>query len=88
MGANGFGNADDSKIVTLEHNPEVLSKIARINIAGKVLGTVTAGDHFGFVAEKIGRLRVEGVPVSLTPGAGNDNVPLQSDVAAREVPTT
>jgi hypothetical protein len=49
-------------------------------------------DHFGIVAEEIGKLKIGGTPQTLTPGAGNDTTPIAlggtDDVKVREVVAT
>ncbi|MFM8290165.1 MAG: hypothetical protein ACKOC4_00515, partial [Planctomycetia bacterium] len=35
-----------------------LTRIGAITVRGSVLGTVAAGDHFGFVAEQIGSVTI------------------------------
>jgi len=84
---NFFGTADD--IVRSDNGSTLIAAIARITIKGSVLGTAAAGDHFGFVAEKLGKLKIAGAVVALTPGPRNDldGVPLGAtvDFGAREV---
>ncbi len=53
-------------------DPAIFSKIASITIGGKVVGTSAAGDHFGFVSQEIGSVKVNGVKVPLTNGHAND----------------
>jgi hypothetical protein len=60
-----FGSSDDTPIVSA--TPEV-SRIAAIVIKGEVLGTLNTGDHFGFVAQSIGAVKIGGV--AYTPSAG------------------
>jgi len=68
---------------------KILSSIASITITGNVFGTVGSGDTFGFAAEKLGTLSINGSAVALTSGAHNDSVDLISgttaDVYALEV---
>ncbi len=67
-----FGDAHDVFAPIQLH----ISSIASIVIGGAVSGTpggVNGTDHFGFVAGKIGTVRLGGFLVPLTPGAGNDN---------------
>ncbi len=93
-GANGFGTmADDVKITGFD-NGAIVSQIASIVIGGAVTGTipgVSSTDHFGFVAQKIGSLKIAGLVVPLT-AAGGDKVELATtgdtptnDVTALEV---
>jgi hypothetical protein len=59
-----FGTSDDAPIGTAQPG---LSRIASITIKGQVLGTTGAGDHFGFVAQSIGPLKIGSS--TYTPGA-------------------
>ena len=71
---NGFGNSDDGKISGTD-SAGIVSKIASITIGGVALGTpisVNAADHYGFVAQQIGSLRVNGFNIPLNPGPEND----------------
>lgn len=84
VNADGFGNADDTVIAG-----GTISRIASIVIAGGVTGTAANGDHFGFVAQTIGKARIGGAALPLT--AGKDIIPLAGspatdDTALREVP--
>jgi hypothetical protein len=86
-GADGFfGNGDDALIAG---GNEVIAKIASITIKGAVLGSAAAADHFGIVAEELGKLKIGGVLQPLIEGPGNDlaGIPLGTtdDVRAREV---
>jgi len=70
-GGNGkFGDVGDVSIPG--GDLDVLSKIASIEIKGQALGTVGGTDHYGFVAQEIGSLKVGGSKIRLTSGAGND----------------
>lgn len=79
-----FGNSDDQRITG--GAPEITSRIASILIGGSVSGTVTLGDSFGFVAEKIGAITVAGKKLALDP-ANKDVIPLGlfGDMTAREI---
>jgi hypothetical protein len=58
-----FGNAHDSSIGA--GVPGIVAKIARITIGGTVLGTLPSldtTDAFGFVAERIGSVKIGGPP--------------------------
>jgi hypothetical protein len=85
-GATGFGVGDTSQTV---NNTGLIARIASIAIKGVVQGTVAGGDHFGFVAEQIGKLSVGGKAIALTTGPGNDDVliPSSLDVRLLEVTT-
>ena len=75
-GADGFfGTADDTLIPG--GSDGVLAAIASIVINGEVQGTpasVNGTDHFGFVAELIGSLKLHGIVIPLNPGPHNDNL--------------
>ncbi|HEV7401365.1 MAG TPA: DUF4394 domain-containing protein [Chthoniobacteraceae bacterium] len=68
----------------------LLSSISSITISGFVAGTVGGTDHFGFVAEKIGSMKVGGVKVPLTTGLDKVGFALgvTGDVRVREVDDT
>jgi hypothetical protein len=55
-----------------------LARIGSIAIGGSVRGTSAAGDHFGFIAEEIGRVRIGGSDRALVSGPSNDNQLLDS----------
>ncbi len=81
-----FGDANDASIrargatdISAADTSSTLSSIASIKIGGTVAGTPdgdNSTDHFGFVAQQIGALSVNGVGIALTPGPSNDNIPL------------
>jgi hypothetical protein len=69
-----FGTADDVRTPQAGEPDGVFSRIASITIVGHVIGTATSGgDHYGFVSEEIGSLRINGLAVPLTPGTSNDS---------------
>lgn len=69
--ANGFGTAGD--VVVEGENPnQIVSHIASITIGGTVRGSDATGDHFGFVAQKIGSVRIAGTATTLN--ANSDDV--------------
>lgn len=55
---DGYGNADDTLIDG--GSDKIISRIASVIIGGTVSGTAEEGDHFGFVAEKLGKIKVKG----------------------------
>jgi hypothetical protein len=63
------------------------SRIASITIGGQVLGTLAGGDHFGFVAQTIGPVRIGGTAQPMTIGNGNDDLALgiTGDLRVNEV---
>ena len=61
----------------------LIARIASIVITGGVFGTAGGGDHFGFVAEQIGKLKIDGFVQRLTSGV--DTLSLgTADVIARD----
>ena len=86
-GADGlFGNDDDALIAG---GNDVVAKIASITIRGMGLGTAAGADHFGIVAEEIGKLKIDGERAPLTSGPANDlggiALGAADDLRAREV---
>jgi len=83
-----FGTADDS-LISLNEINALVSRIGILEIVGTVAGTADNTDHFGIVAEQIGKVIVGGTKLSLTPGASNDTVGIalgtDSDFFVREV---
>jgi len=81
-----FGTGDDS---SFSGGSSTISRIAKITIKGSVFGTDTLNDHFGFVAEELGKLKIAGSRIPLTPGAHNDVegtlLGATGDVRAREI---
>jgi hypothetical protein len=93
-GADGlFGRADDAAIsgAGTTDNPGIVSSIAGLKIGGLVYGTpfsVSGSDHFGFVAQEVGSVKVGGFTAPLRPGADNDVIelaPTTGDMTVREV---
>jgi hypothetical protein len=83
-GNTQFGTPGDQPIAA--GDPSINSRIARVTIGGRVIGTTDPTDRFGFCAQQIGSFRVGGGAVSLT--AGRDLVelsPATADVSVREV---
>jgi hypothetical protein len=62
-------------------------RIASITIGGDVTGSFAAGDHFGFAAEHIEKLKIGPRVFTLTAGSSNDNFasPLTDDLRLLEV---
>jgi hypothetical protein len=70
---NGFfGDGDDDLITEVGEAPGIDSRIASILIKGTALGTTGGGDHFGFVAQHIGSLKIGSIRLPLTAGSGSD----------------
>jgi hypothetical protein len=73
-GAHGFGSGDSKLSGSFVTDaPRTLSRICSIVIAGQAQGTVGGSDSFGFVAERVGSLRVGGTLIGLTRGPHNDH---------------
>jgi hypothetical protein len=69
-----YGDGRDSFIGV--GNPDILATIGSVTIKGQVFGTpdsTSATDHFGFVAQQIGAIKVGGTTLGLAAGASNDN---------------
>ena len=82
-GADGqFGTDDDTALGGGE--PEVVSRIAKVIIAGQVLGTLGDSTRYGFVAQTIGSFTLGGTKLPLTTGSDNLPVGPTGDVFARE----
>lgn len=93
-GGNGFGTAPDFKIsgAGTTDTAGIVSKITSITIKGQAIGTPnsqSSTDHFGFVAQQIGTLKVGALSFGLKSGAANDMtaiaVGLTGDLSALEV---
>jgi hypothetical protein len=82
-----YGTFDDVKITGGTDVPGVVSKITSIVIGGQALGTPGGSDHFGFVAQQIGSIKVGGTAQPLTPGPDDDVLDLGAtgDLTIREV---
>jgi hypothetical protein len=65
----------------------LIARIKSIVIGGHVAGSPIAGDHFGFVAQQIDKLKIAGQSVSMVPGPSNNIViiPSTTDVQLLEV---
>jgi hypothetical protein len=83
-----FGDANDASIGA--GSAGIIAKIASITIGGQLFGTpdsASTTDHFGFVAEQIGVVKIGGNAIALAPGAHNDNLATgqTNDVNVHEV---
>lgn len=80
-----FGDANDA--LALTGTVDGIPTINSIVIEGAITGTNIAGDHYGFVAGKIGAFRAGAVKVLLKANSGNDQVELAStqDVTIHEI---
>ena len=80
-----FGN-DDDRLMPGAHSGRIISAIARVVVVGAVEGTPGSGDHFGFVAERIGSFSSGGTALPLrAPGGQTFEMGTNSDVTVREV---
>jgi hypothetical protein len=70
-----FGDSHDFSIGA--GSAGIIAKIASITIVGQVFGTpnsFSTTDHFGFVAQQIGALKIGGSAIVLAAGPHNDNL--------------
>jgi hypothetical protein len=80
-GSDGtFGTLDDK--IDSGGNPDVLGTIARIQIGGTISNGPSSGNPFGFLAEHITALIVNGEAAPLKAGAFNDSKFLDSESEA------
>jgi hypothetical protein len=88
-GSNGFGTPEDTKIVTGTDRSGFVSQIRTVNITGAITGTEAAGDHFGFVAQRILKLKNGSTSLAFNLAAGDQFFEITptttNDVTAREV---
>jgi hypothetical protein len=82
-----FGDSDDAKIVDVNDDPLVFSKIVSLTIGGQALGTIAGGDHFGIVAENVGVVKVGGTIQPTIAGNSNDDfaVGITGDFKVNEI---
>lgn len=81
-----FGDTHD-KLIASPAADALVAKIASVAIKGRVLGSEAMGDHFGFVAQQIGKFSAAGTKIGLTTGtdAFISLAPLTGDVKIREI---
>ena len=75
-----FGDGNDASIGA--GTVAIKSSITSITISGGIFGTpnsLSSADHFGFVAEKIGSIKIGTVTVALSAAPDTDNIPLGPD---------
>jgi hypothetical protein len=87
-GNTNFGNGNDASIGG--GTTGIIATISRVSIGGQVFGTpisVSVSDQFGFVAERIGSLKIGVHTIALIAGANNDNLGVgeTADVVVHEV---
>lgn len=83
----GFGNEQDERAPGFD-NTAIVSRIASILIGGAVSGTAADGDHFGFVAQAIGKSKANGVSVALSATVAGEIAEFDAvnhDVSLREI---
>ncbi len=69
-----FGTADDVALVPTDA-PDAISQIGAIIITGTVSGnSANTAAHYGFVAQEVTSLTVDGKVIKLTPGPNNDHL--------------
>jgi parallel beta-helix repeat protein len=78
-GADGLFATDDDVAAgasaAFPDTTKIVSRIARIQIGGYVAGTEADDtDRFGFIAQRIGSVKISNVRLPVLPGAGNDNL--------------
>jgi len=69
-----FGTFDDA-LITASNSPTILSSIAKIVVAGSFLSTGGEGDAYGFVAEHVTNVVVNGKTIVQNAGPHNDFTP-------------
>ena len=81
-GTGFFGGADVFKITGGGAKDEATlnSQIASVTIKGQAFGTLTGGDFFGIVAERVGLVSVGGVALPTAAGHGNDDFVVGSNI--------
>lgn len=83
---DGFGDADDVRIVGGVDRSDFISTIAKIQIDGVVAGTVEGDDHFGFEAERILSVKAGSTKLAFNKLADGQSFDLVAgDLTAREV---
>ncbi len=86
-----FGTSDDVIISGsgAKDVATVFSKITSVTIGGQALGSLSGGDHFGFVAQNIGSFKVKAGTTTFPLLAGNSNddflVGLLGDLRVNEI---
>ena len=78
-----FGTGDDKGISVAAAS--LVARIASITIGGEVNGTASAGDHFGFVANAFGGVKINGSKLPFTIALDAIEVGTSGDVTVREI---
>jgi len=68
--ADGFGQND--QLIEGDVTDRIVSRIASVVIKGNATGSATAGDHFGIVAQEVGKLSIAGDKIALNKDAKDD----------------
>jgi hypothetical protein len=67
---DGFGRNDQA--IEGDATTRIVARIASIVIKGSATGSATPGDHFGIVAQQVGKLSIAGNKVELSKDAKDD----------------
>jgi hypothetical protein len=81
-GFPGFGIGD--VLQTVGDTP-LVARIVSITIKGDATGSTVSGDHFGFVAQQIGGLKIGGRTFALSAAKDNILIPFNHDLHLLEV---
>ena len=68
--ADGFGQND--AIIEGDVTTRIVARIASVVIKGNATGSATAGDHFGIVAQEVGKLSIAGETIALNKDGKDD----------------
>jgi len=68
--ADGFGQNDS--IIEGDVTTRIVARIASVVIKGNAIGTAAAGDHFGIVAQEVGKLSIAGANIELNKASKDD----------------
>jgi hypothetical protein len=89
MASDGFGNADDA-VIAANDQAGLIAQIGAVVVKGTVTGSAVAGDHFGFVAQRILVFKHGTTTLPLDPSVDGQTFELGTtgDVTVREVAVT
>jgi hypothetical protein len=62
--ADGFGRND--QLIAGDETDRIVAQIASVVIKGNAIGSTRAGDHFGIVAQEVGKLTIAGETIPLS----------------------